>query len=350
VIEITVLGPDGHSPGSESLTVVNDAEYPAWLDMALVGTRVLVVDQNGDRSAEAGAGLGPLGDGPTAIAAWGDKAVAVHAWDDRLYVDEQPLVSVGRYASDVIVSGSMAWVSERVGDTVQQVDLQRGKVLGRWEVGAVHVLEPGRAVVARHVPPSGLPIIGGPTAKMSRWIMGGREVRAMAWSSRHKRVFVASTRPNIGPNPRRWEVSMNGGISVVDPVDGYERHVSIRRGSDETAATAILGGALPEPRPGQALLRPLAELGKGRRNPASLHSGPAALALSPDGATLYALLRFSHQVVEYDTSGARDGTLIERRRHDLSPLPAQAERHLGEVAYVFCSRRASRCGSTAAHP
>jgi hypothetical protein len=221
-----------------------------------------------------------------------------------------------------------------VGDTVQQVDQQRGKVLGRWEVGAVHVLEPGRAVVARHVPPSGLPIIGGPTAKMSRWIMGGREVRAMAWSSRHKRVFVASTRPNIGPNPRRWEVSMNGGISVVDPVDGYERHVSIRRGSDETAATAILGGALPEPRPGQALLRPLAELGKGRRNPASLHSGPAALALSPDGATLYALLRFSHQVVEYDTSGARDGTLIERRRHDLSPLPAQAERHLGEVAYV----------------
>ena len=158
--------------------------------------------------------------------------------------------------------------------------------------------------------------------------MGGKAPRALSWSARLGKLFVTSIGPNIGPNPQRMEVSMNGGVGVVDlAARRFERHLGFGAGVTEGMAldeetgrlyvadaglglvraldAAALAGSdararkaelwrLPvPPPPGFPLARDAADYGVNGRAGVELHSGPRALALSASGTELYVLDRFT---------------------------------------------------------
>ncbi len=219
-------------------------------------------------------------------------------------------------------------------------------------------------------PGPGMPIIGGGTAAFSKYVMGGTAPRDSAWSPSLKRLLVASVGPNIGPNPERMEVSMNSGVSVVDPATShFVRHVGIlaegvlqslalddkagllyaadsalgelrvfdTRLLSQTDRTAAKGKiqtfALPPP-PAFPTARPAADYGVHGRAGVELHSGPSALALSADRATLYVLNRFTGMLATVDV--AHRGKARLRSQVALFEPPgmlAQKERRLGEILF-----------------
>ncbi len=328
----------------------------------------------------SGFGRVAVGDGPVDVAAWGGRLVSVHRFGVELFVDTAPAVEIGRFAERVLVRGDTAWISERWRDTVVEVDLAGRRVVRRLPAG----VDPGALALAEaseqgggtllvgtgtgdvlaisladgatktHRPRPGIPIRGGATAPLSRWVMGGRAPTAIAFAESSGLAYVASAGPNIGPNPQRWEVSMNGGVTVLDPERGFTEHFSMLRGvpadlalddargllyiADEAAGRIvvmtldgnILGGALPEPK-GAALLRPIDDFGVGRRNPVSLHTGPFRLGLR-DGE-LAVLLRFTGEVARFDVTEAASGSLVETGRQRVVAAIEQTRRALGEVAY-----------------
>src|SRR4030095_4299648 len=173
--------------------------------------------------------------------------------------------------------------------------------------------------------------VGGHTDPHARDVMGGKAPRSLLWSARLGRLFVTSIGPNIGPNPQRMEVSMNGGVGVGDIcAPGVERHLGFGAGVtegmalDEGAgrlyvadiglglvraldARALSDGdgraraserwPLPvKPPPGFPLARDAADFGVNGRAGVELHSGPRALALSPSAGQLYVLDRFTATV------------------------------------------------------
>jgi len=71
---------------------------------------------------------------------------------------------------------------------------------------------------------------------------------------------------------------------------------------------------------------------KGRAG-VEMHSGPQALALSPDGRTLWVLNRFTGMLAELDVAGARQGKASVRRQLPLLDVRGQTERRLGQVLY-----------------
>ena len=86
-------------------------------------------------------------------------------------------------------------------------------------------------------PRPGTPIIGGHTEPHARDVMGGKAPRALLWSPRLAKLFVTSIGPNVGPNPQRMEVSMNGGVGVVDlGARRFERHLGFGAGVTEGMA------------------------------------------------------------------------------------------------------------------
>ncbi len=90
--------------------------------------------------------------------------------------------------------------------------------MGGKQTGEVQLLKADNgSLVASLSPGPGTPIVGGHTARYSKYVMGGLPVRDLAYSDKLGVLFVASSGPNIGPNPDRMEVSMNGGITVIDP-------------------------------------------------------------------------------------------------------------------------------------
>ena len=180
-------------------------------------------------------------------------------------------------------------------------------------------------------PRPGTPIIGGHTEPHARDVMGGKAPRALLWSARLGRLFVTSIGPNIGPNPQRMEVSMNGGVGVVDlAAQRFERHLGFGAGVTEGMALDDAGGRLyvadtglglvraldaralasgdgPArkselwrlpvlPPPGFPLARDAADYGVNGRAGVELHSGPRALALSSSASELYVLDRFTATV------------------------------------------------------
>ena len=164
------------------------------------------------------------------------------------------------------------------------------------------------------------------------------------------------------------EVSMNGGISVVDPASAkYERHVSLGSGgipdglavdearhllfvsdiangqlcvfdaqklvqSDAAARQALLA-RLPLPvDPQVPRIRPEADFGVNGRAGIELHSGPRSLALV--GARLYILSRFSGAIVDVDVSQPSAPRVVGTLLSPSTPLMvSQRERRLGEVLY-----------------
>jgi len=215
-------------------------------------------------------------------------------------------------------------------------------------------------------PRPGTPIVGGHTEPHSGDVMGGKAPRALLWSIRLGKLFVTSIGPNIGPNPQRMEVSMNGGVGVVDPGAGrFERHLGFGSGVCEGMAldeeqgrlyvadtalglvraidsAALAGGdeqarkaelwKLPiAPPAGFPLARPAADYGVNGRAGVELHSGPRALALSATGTELYVLDRFTATVAVVGNVRSAEPRVV--RQIPLEASIGPPERRLGQVLY-----------------
>ncbi len=240
-------------------------------------------------------------------------------------------------------------------DDVEIVDLQTGTET-RIEVGIdprAMVIEDGNHLAVANVgssdvslvdlaagtshaivPTPDTTMIGGPTARFQTSIMGGKAVRALVASPKLGVTFAATIGPNIGPNEQRWAVSMNGGVSVIEG-NRVARHVSIapavpeamalddERGvlyvasvssgkvtaldaramtSDDAARNAVRASLAIAPPDDMPLVRPKSGWGKSGELGIEVHSGPAALALSADGGSLYVLNRLSGVITEIDTA------------------------------------------------
>lgn len=403
----TVLSIDGQRTRSEvGLTVVNDVAFADYTLLVRAGEVLWAASSTTDALVRIEPLEGKVtrfagGDGPSALAAWteadGQPRLAVaHAWAPELWIVDARTGAVLRtlaapaYVTGLVVDTQrrMAILAETVENTVRALSLDDGRELWRTPVlpdprplalaGAAVVvgsqgsgeLEPlwlddGRATPSIG-PRPGTPIVGGHTEPHAREVMGGKAPRALLWSTRLGKLFVTSIGPNIGPNAQRMEVSMNGGVGVVDLASRrFERHLGFGAGvtegmalDEETGrlyladhalglvravdARALAGGddrarkaelwRLPVlPPPEFPLARDAADYGVNGRAGVELHSGPRALALSGDGAQLYVLDRFTATVAvleDVQTAHPRMG-----RQIPLEQSIGPRERRLGQVLY-----------------
>lgn len=350
-------------------------------------------------------------DGPSAIAPWVDAHgrhwfVVAHQYAPTLLLidaappHESKTLEGPAMASKLLVDGSIAYVAEQARDTVSAIDLSTGTerwrtpvapnprelcltsfglAVGSLQTGELELLDlgdghPGPAMA----PGPGIAMLGPATREMRRvkqpqahfgqYVMGGKAPRSLAWSAKLKRLFVAGIGPNIGPNPDRMEVSMNGGVSSVDlKGQRFERHLGFgagvtealaldeRRGllyaadvalglirvldakklaaADAQAQAAVLQEIALPVREAFPLLRPAGDFGVEGRAGSSLHSGPKALALSSDGATLYVLNRFTGTIAQLDVSKAPQKKAQWRRQTPLAEVLGQSKRRQGQVLY-----------------
>ncbi|NVJ21758.1 MtsA protein [Myxococcus sp. AM011] len=297
-------------------------------------------------------------------------------------------------ASGLEVDGAkgVAFVAEQVRDTVRALSLEDGRekwavpvdpnprALARWkDVLAVGSLQTGQLELLRQkdgsrvftvVPGPGVAIVGGNTERFRAQVMGGKAPRTVIASEKLGRLFMASLGPNVGPNPQRMEVSNNSGVAVIDPARGdYVRHRgfgagvteglaldeatgllyaadvgigwvrvidarALISGDDTVARGAVLQKISLMPPEGTPRIRPAEDFATKGRAGEELHSGPRSLVLSPDGATLYVLNRFTHEVAVVDVRDAgRKRPLAVTRRLPIVESRAQAKRRLGQVLY-----------------
>jgi DNA-binding beta-propeller fold protein YncE len=393
------------------IRVANDTGFPVLADLEVdpAGQRFFVASTSTDevwivpRDGSAPSRL-RVGDGPRALARYRDDdgrwwLVILHEFDHDLWllpfddVQQTPIrIAVPPDPQDVVVDSERhrAYVTSRLTDAVHVIDLRERREVRALPVGvnprpltlgrkgslalignqgssdlSLIDLDGGRQV--RVAPGPGTPILGGHTEPYANDVMGGKAARAVAFSDRLGVGFVASIGPNVGPNTRRMEVSMNGGVGVVDGSGRFVRHVSMLRGvpealalddargllyvadvatgrvvvfdavrlaaDDASARTALLGAIDILPPPGQQLIRPRGDFGVARRSGISLHSGPRALRLLDDGRRLAVLNRFTGVVSELDTTDAEHGTLAVVASHAGPPMEGQRHRRRGEIIF-----------------
>lgn len=407
-VQVTaVLSVEGQRARSEvGLTVVNDAAFADWTQLVRAGDVLWAASSTTDTLARIDPLEGevtrfPGGDGPSALAAWTEpdgapRLAVAHAWLPELWILDARTGAVLRtlaapaYATGVVVDTRrrLAIVAETAENTVRALSLDDGGVQWRREVlpdpkplalaGAWVVvgsqgsgelealwLDDGRAGDSI-APRPGTPIVGGHTEPHAPDVMGGKAPRALLWSIRLGKLFVTSIGPNIGPNPQRMEVSMNGGVGVVDVgARRFERHLGFGAGvtegmaidedqgrlyladtglglvravdaaalaaGDERARRAELWRLAIPPPPGFPLARDPADYGVNGRAGVELHSGPRALALSAAGTELYALDRFTATVAVI--GGVRSAQPRVERQIALEPGIGPRERRLGQVLY-----------------
>lgn len=398
-------------PGRAPLWVVNDADHRQPVAMACDPTlrRFFVASPSTDEL------LVVEGDGPARIASTGDGPVdletfsgpdgrrwlaVVHRWDGTVWIlspaepERAPVViSVGGRPTALSAAADRPelFVTERTEHAVVRLDLSGGldaPRITRHSAGVrpgptapdrdrvfvgnlgstdLSVIRLDRKDSQRYAPSPETEIIGGHTAPFRRWIMGGSAPRDVAYSPSRDRVFVADLGPNIGPNPKRMEVSMNGGIEVFDPeTRRFRRHVSLLQGvperlalddtggilyvtdvatgrlvaldvdrlvdgpTAEAARLAVLEFAPPKDFP---LIRRRSEFGIDGRSSTALHSGPSDLCLSADGTRALVLQRFTGVVSEVDLDQVRRGRWVARTRFRIPGLSQQRRRRTGEVVY-----------------
>jgi hypothetical protein len=407
-IQVTaVLSVDGQRTRSEvGLTVVNDAAFADWTQLVRSGDFLWAASSTTDALARVDPVKGevtrfPGGDGPSALAAWTDKdgsprlAVA-HAWAPELWIVDARSGTVLRtlaspaYATGLVVDAGrrLAIVAETVENTVRALSLDDGRevwrhavlpdpkplalaekvvVVGSQGAGELEALSlddgrPGEPIGPRQ----GTPILGGHTEPHVQDIMGGRAPRALLWAGRLGKLLVTSVGPNIGPNPQRMEVTMNGGVGVVDVASGkFERHLGFGAGvtegmalDEETARLYVADGAIGlvravdaealvsgdararkselwripiPPPPGFPLARDAKDYGVNGRAGVEMHSGPRAVALNAAGTELYVLDRFTSTVAVVDEVRSATPRLV--RQIALEPSIGPRERRLGQVLY-----------------
>jgi DNA-binding beta-propeller fold protein YncE len=392
-----------------TLLVVNDQGFPdltslvATPDGARVWAASVTTDELVGVDPKTGAvSVVPAGDGPSALATWasaGKQWLAVaHAWAPEVWVCDGltgarvRTLPAPAYATGLVVDSTrgLVLVTEHAKDSVVALSLVDGSVRWRAEVapnpkalalagdmlvvGSLQsgdleavALDSGKVGPAISPGPS-TPILGGHTEPYAKFAMGGKAPRGLAWSPTLQRLFVSSVGPNIGPNPDRMEVSMNGGVGVVDVARGtFERHLGFGWGipqgvalddaagvlfvadvgtglvrgldaralsrDDVSARKAALFAVPVLPPDGFPTARPAEDYGIKGRAGVEMHSGPQALALSPDGSTLWVLDRFTGTLAELDVAGARQGKASVRRQIPLLDTQAQRERRLGQLLY-----------------
>ena len=428
-VQVAVIAPDGvAATGRVTLTVVNNRNYPLPVDLELApgGDRLFVASTTTDevwvleRDNSGAPRRIKVGDGPNGLARYRDSAgqswlLVSHQHDAELRLIRmarpeaaQLRIPVVRNAQGVVVSGNKAYVTNHLTDSVHVVDLRQRKVVGEHKVGVnprpmavsgpeantlwvgnldsddVSVIDLKTSDERRLYPAKGMSIIGGHTEKYAKYIMGGKAPRAFAVSRSLGKVFVASIGPNIGPNPDKMEVSMNGGISVIDAASAeFVRHVSMIEGvpqslalddqrgllyvadiarghvivldakymakSDRLARKRVVFSREVDPPPDMVLVRNKADFDVKRRAGIALHSGPWALRLTADGGRLFVLSRFTGIVNEYDTSQVRRGKMPLVRSWPGPPLKYQRGRRLGETIY-YTDLGNSRMTCDTCHP
>ncbi len=409
--------------GQAVLTVVNDQSFftPLALELGADEGQVFVTSRTTDElllvdRKNGGLERIPVGDGPVGLARW-RKGKAVHLVVSHesgaellvLRADapsERYSIPVPARSRGVTVIGDVAYVANQLEDSVLEIDLVGREIRRRIPVGvnpgATAAVGAGKLAVGNHgsddtsivkledgvehriVPGPGAPIVGGHTEPYAKYVMGGKVARALAGDAERGLVFAATLGPNIGPNPDRMEVTMNGGISVIDAKSSrFVRHVSLLRGvpealaldeargllyvadqatgrvvvmstaalanTDESAKKAILGFLEITPPADARLVRPAEDFAIKGRAGTSIHTGPADLRLVDGGRTLLVLCRFSRELVELDVSAASKGLLAEKMRHALHSGPDQETRRLGEILY-FTDLGNSRMTCDTCHP
>jgi DNA-binding beta-propeller fold protein YncE len=282
------------------------------------------------------------------------------------------------------------YATSHAADAVLAIDLDKGVLAETFSTGLnpryLAIGESGKYIVAGNIqsedvsiididtkteqrihPVPGTPIVGGHTARFTKDIMGGKAARGIVYSEKLHVAFVSTLGPNIGPNTERMEVSMNGGVSVIDAQNAkYLRHVSILYGaaeglqldddrgllyvadgstgrivvmdakrlaeSDKAAQKAILSTfMLPAPE-ATPRIRPDDDFSTNGRATLSLHFGPKAIHLSLDAKSLFVMSRFSGEVLELDTTRARVG-LVELNLWPGWIGKNQSSRRTGEIIY-----------------
>ncbi len=403
--------------GQTELRLINDTGFPDLVAMAATadGRWLGVVSTTEDcvyalEVASQQVTRVPVADGPSSIAALAfdtrkQLLIVSHWFSPALAIIDlsQTPPSVTQVAAPLMASQVLTgpdgavFVAEHARDSVIRLDAtnafaerwrsvvapnpramalgRTGLVVGSLQTGELELLDVATGKVLGSAQPGpGMPIVGGTTAKFSAYIMNGKAPRALVASARLQRVFVSSIGPNIGPNPEKMEVSMNGGVGAVALGGGgrksglsWQRHLGFGSGvtealalddqrgllyasdvalglvrvldakklqaSDALAARALLQ-ALPLPPPdGFPLIRPAADFGVNGRAGASLHSGPRALVLSADGKSLFVLNRFTGTVARLDVSQAAAGKAVWKGQTRVVEVLGQKTRRLGQVLY-----------------
>lgn len=409
VLEATLTG----GAGRAELRFINDTKFPDLVAMA--GTndeRVLgVVSMTEDtlylmeRATKAVTRV-PVGDGPSAVAALGpSRLVVAHLFSAELAIVDTSTspASVRRVpalanASALVIEGDTVFLAEQARDTVSALDAQAGfrerwrapvapnpramaltgagLAVGSLQTGEVELLEvaTGR-VLGTAQPGPGTAIVGGTTAKYSAFVMNGKAPRALVASKKLGRLFLSSIGPNIGPNPDKMEVSMNGGVASLALPSGsskvsalsWQRHLGFGAGvtealalddaagllyatdvslglvrvldarrlarSDADAAKALIQELALAPPPRFPFIRPDEDFNTNGRAGPSLHSGPKALVLSADRATLFVLNRFTGTIAALDVKDAAKGKARVVGQWSVADVLGQKTRRLGQVLY-----------------
>jgi len=394
--------------GSAELRVIGDTSFPDLTAAVLSsdGAHLFAISGPEDRVYDIELSTGTsrpiaVGDGPSAIAIWSDErkqewVLVAHQFAPELWLSPVGEGEVRKLAAPSNASGlavdarrGVVFIAEQARDSVVALSLSDGKTLWRTAVGAnprelavtskglvvgslqtgelqVLSLEKGELLKGLE-PVPGTSIVGGHTAKFSKYVMNGTAPRDLLWSEKQQRLFVSSIGPNIGPNPEKMEVSMNGGVGAVDLGKGWLRHLGFGAGvteslaldeargllyasdvslgqvrvlevkkllkSDASAAKALLQEIDLPPLAGFPHVRDDADFATNNRAGLSLHSGPKAIVLSPDGKTLWVLNRYTGTVAKLDVTQAPKGKAEWKSQFRVVDTLGQRTRRLGQVLF-----------------
>jgi len=412
------------APTGLKLKIANDTAFPVLGALAVSGPRAYVASSTEDTVYAIDLGTKEVAalavaDGPSALAAWQGGVVVAHRFSPSLSIigADAGVTSLPApaYASAALVSGDVLYLAEHARDTVSAIDLAaggrelwrapvapnpgalaltaRGLAVGSQQTGEVELLELSTGKVLGRVEPgpgtpiAGPPTIGGDGPAMAPYTMNGSMPRALAFSAKQSVLFNASIGPNIGPNPKKMEVAMNGGVAAVDwkaEAPAYVRHLGFGGGvtqalalddargllygadvalglvrvidsrklagrSATDAEKALLQELAIEPPPDFPLIRERSDFAVKGRAGTALHSGPAALVLSADQKTLYVLNRFTGTLARVDVSKAPAKGAAVVDQLPITKMLGQASRRRGEVLYYAdLGRSAVTCDSC--HP
>ncbi len=294
----------------------------------------------------------------------GGRALLLDGECRTAYLAEQARDSVAALS---LADGRELWRTPVAPNPSALARLGDALAVGSAQTGEVELLDISngqpRTVMA---PTPGTAIVGGRTAPYAPYIVGGKAVRSLAAVERSGRLLVASIGPNIGPNPDRMEVSMNAGVAVVDPQAGrFVQHLGFGAGVtgallvdegrgvafaadpalgrvrvldlprllSESPAESVVQEVPIVPPEGFPMVRPPSDFAVNGRAGVELHSGPSALALSPDGGRLYVLNRFTGTLAVLDARRARAAGVKVLRQLPVVDTLAQRARRIGQVLY-----------------
>ena len=404
---VSVRHADGSRvPGNASITVVNDADFAEPYACALTpdGSALFVASPTTDEIYRYNTDSGQhdvihAGDGPRALAitADGSQLVAADEYEGalELFSTSKPGMSkklpLGEWPQALTLDGNSAWVTTRQGGLLR-VDIANGQVeshrvpgrqprsvlapssrslyvaqIGTDDVVHLKPIAPQTGATepapVRIAPGPGVRIVGGRTAKYGAYVMSGKAARALAYDPAHELLFASTIGPNVGPNPDKVEVSMNGGVEVIDAkTDQVLLHKGMGAGVLEGLAIdpeknrlyaadlalgrvlafdtgllrddpehALIGELYLQPPANTPHIRPDGDFETNNRASVAIHSGPRALCLDAKKQRLYAVNRLAGTVSVLDVKDAAHLSLAAT--FDGPNMWNQKSRRLGDIIY-----------------